>query len=87
MSLNKRKDAPKPRIARTRLPVCVVDEESAKADRRVRVVHRCASVAEAEAWIEEAAKGNTDTLAKVERGGYGIDAPEEMVNPPRGGLV
>jgi len=57
-----------------KLPVAVVDEESANP----RVVKRFASVAQAEAWI--ASLKSLPNKKKVERGGYGIDAPEEMVN-------
>lgn len=56
--------------------VMVVDEESDG----YLVVHRCATVAEAEAWIGSMAARNP---LKVARGGYGIDAPEPLINPPR----
>lgn len=57
-------------------PVAVVDEES---DPPGRVVIRYETVAKAEwyiAYLHE--HGGTVTRAKIERGGYGIDVPEEM---------
>lgn len=54
----------------TALPVSVYDEETRS------VVHRCRTVKEAEDYIAA-----LPDRAKVERGGYGIDAPEEVVNP------
>lgn len=43
-----------------------------------RVVARCKTVKEAEDWI--ASEKASDPIG-VERGDYGIDAPELMVNP------
>lgn len=65
----------------TRLfPVAVIDEESAsKPGERLTVLKRFATIREAETWI-----GEQPDKAKVQRGGYGIDAPETMINPPRG---
>lgn len=57
------------------LPVAIVDESGGA----IRVVGLFATVAEAEAWIADAEKREPE---KVHRGDYGIDAPEEMVNPP-----
>jgi hypothetical protein len=53
-------------------PVAVIDEESAG----FTVLARFATIADAEAHIA----AMTDK-AKVARGGYGIDAPEAMLNP------
>jgi hypothetical protein len=64
-----------------RKQVTITDEESAtKPGDRLRVVARFNTVKEAEDWIAEREKIDPD---KVHRGGYGINAPEKMVNPPR----
>lgn len=57
-------------------PVAVVDEEAKPGP---RVVARFRTIAEAERHIAHEARGNPE---KVARGGFGIDAPEEMTNPP-----
>jgi hypothetical protein len=54
-------------------PVAVIDMESAsKPGEEYTVLARFWHVAEAESWIDH----HEDT-AKVERGGFGIDAPED----------
>jgi hypothetical protein len=58
--------------------VAVIDEELIGPDNRVTVVARFDTVAEAEAYIDAQMKVNP---SKVIRGGYGIDAPEDMANP------
>lgn len=56
-------------------PVAVVDEEMPGG----YVVTRCKDVAEAEWYLGYLAEhGGSATRAKIERGGYGIDAPEGM---------
>jgi type IV secretory pathway protease TraF len=57
-------------------PVAVTKEEG----RQIVVLHRCDTVSEAELFIERMSK--TDPVG-VDSGLYGIDAPEEMVNPSR----
>lgn len=57
------------------LPVAVVKEHPTP-----KVLARFATIDEAERYIDE-----LPDRAEVEAGGYGIDAPEAMVNPPRGG--
>ena len=59
-----------------RKPVAVVDSESKGA--RIKVLRRFDTEEEASNWI-----GARRDQAKVLRGGYGIDMPEEMLNPPR----
>jgi hypothetical protein len=60
-------------------PVTVVDNESAtKPGQRVKVLRRFRTIHEAELWIDT--RKDRD---KIERGGYGIDAPEEMTNGPK----
>jgi hypothetical protein len=56
------------------LPVCVVDEETKP---NPTVINRFSTIEEATQWIEDQIRINPD---KVHRGGYGIDAPEEMIN-------
>lgn len=65
-------------IGAWRLPVAVTHEDDSGKVSKITVVHRCATIAEAEAFI--AALPNQ---GDVEAGRYGIDAPELMVNPPR----
>lgn len=61
----------------TKLPVAVIDEESAsKPGEQFTILARFATIKEAEEWI-----GSQPDKDKVARGGYGIDAPEAMVNP------
>lgn len=55
-----------------RLPVWVVDEESEE----LKILKRFHTISEAEIFI-----ANLPDKAKVLRGGYGIDAPEELLNP------
>jgi hypothetical protein len=55
-------------------PVCIVDEENNNGP---LVLKRFDTIAEAENWIAEQEKIDPD---KVHRGGFGIDAPEEMLN-------
>jgi len=59
-------------------PVAVVDNERTNSRGQLLVVRRFHSIEEAEAFV-----GCRPDKAKLERGGYGIDAPEEMVNPRR----
>lgn len=51
-------------------PVAVVDE---RAEGGPKVIKRFDTIAQAEAYVGK--------LPEVESGRYGIDAPEEMVNP------
>lgn len=53
--------------------VAIVDEEH---DGGPKVVARTTTLREAENWIAEREKSEPE---KVHRGGYGIDAPEEVV--------
>lgn len=62
------------------LPVTVVDEEWIDRDGTVMVIGRFATIADAEAYIDFRA---THEREKVERGGFGINAPEEMLNPSK----
>jgi delta-aminolevulinic acid dehydratase/porphobilinogen synthase len=60
--------------------VAVVDNESAtKPGGHCTVLKRFGTVKEAETWIAA-----LPDAAKVARGGYGIDAPEEMINGTEG---
>jgi hypothetical protein len=61
-----------------RKPVAVVDNESVTKTNKVKVLKRFRSIKEAEEWV-----GDRPDKVKLARGGYGIDAPEEMVNPGR----
>lgn len=56
----------------TRKKVAVLDEGTGK------ILERFYTIAEAEDYIAK-----LPDKEKVESGGYGIDAPEEMVNPPK----
>lgn len=47
------------------------------------VVFRCATIAEAEAFLAGIQYADPTFCKAVEDGAYGIDAPEEMMNPPR----
>lgn len=62
----------------TGLPVTVVDEESLDENGLRLVIGRFATIADAEAHIAFRAIHEKE---KVERGGFGINAPEEMLNP------
>lgn len=55
-------------------PVAVVDNES--SGKRIRVIRRFDTILEAETYV-----GALPDHKKVARGGYGIDAPEELINP------
>lgn len=55
------------------MKVAIIDEES----KTFKVIKRVETIQEAEAWIEEYTKIDPD---KVYRGGFGIDAPEYMIN-------
>lgn len=55
--------------------VCLIDEE---AEGGPRIIQRFSCIQQAEAAIAEMKKSNP---AKVYRGGFGIDAPEDMLNP------
>lgn len=56
-------------------PVAVVDIEGVKEGELCTVVARFATVTEAEQFLAD-----HDDQAKVERGGFSIDAPEEMMS-------
>jgi hypothetical protein len=60
-----------------RLPVAITCER----DNVETVVHRVATVAEAEEWIAVGLADGFLDEDDVEQGTYGIDAPEEMINP------
>jgi hypothetical protein len=47
----------------------------------IEVVHRTATIAEAEEWISVGLADGFLDENDVDQGRYGIDAPEEMVNP------
>jgi hypothetical protein len=55
-------------------PVAVVDGPE--------VVTRCTTIKEAEAFIASLWESSPEQRAKVERGDYGIDAPEDMHRCP-----
>lgn len=57
------------------LPVVVVDEE---AEGGPRVIARCKTIKQAEDLIDAFSLIDPD---KVYRGGFGIDAPENLINP------
>lgn len=59
------------------LPVAITCERGDK----IEVVHRTATVADAEEWIAVGLADGFLDEDDVEQGTYGIDAPEEMVNP------
>jgi len=59
-----------------RKPVAVIDNERQNGRGQLLVIRRFNTIAEAEAFV-----GRRPDKAKLERGGYGIDAPEEMINP------
>lgn len=61
-----------------KIPVAIVDLEAKQSP--LPVVVRFKTIKAAENWIAQEAKRNP---AKVLRGGYAIDAPELMVNPPK----
>jgi hypothetical protein len=57
------------------LPVAVTARDGS-------VLYRCGTLREAESFVAGLAHALPDAVA---RGDYGIDAPEEMVNPPQRG--
>lgn len=61
----------------TDLPVAITCERGDT----IQVVHRVATVAEAEEWISVGLADDFLDEDDVEQGRYGIDAPEEMINP------
>jgi hypothetical protein len=61
----------------TDLPVAITCERGDT----IQVVHRVATVAEAEEWISVGLADGFLDEDDVEQGRYGIDAPEEMINP------
>lgn len=66
------------------LPVAItscVDEETDEVTDNWHVVHRVASVKEAEDWIADGKANGFLPAEHVEAGRYSIEAPEEMVNP------
>jgi hypothetical protein len=64
-------------LAQPDLPVAITFDEGES----ITVVHRTATVAEAEEWIATGLAEGFLGKEDVEQGRYGIDAPEEMVNP------
>lgn len=63
----------------TKKPVAIIDEEN-PIDGKFPVISRHFTIEEAEQFLATSATIDPRQLA---RGGYGIDAPENMVNPPR----
>lgn len=47
----------------------------------IKTVHRTSTIAEAEEWIAVGLADGFLDEDDVEQGVYGIDAPEEMINP------
>ena len=58
-------------------PVAIVDEEN-PINGKFQVIARFNTLGEAEEFLATSA---TICPYQLERGGYGIDAPESMVNP------
>jgi hypothetical protein len=56
------------------MKVAIIDEETTP---NPTIIKKVSSIEDAETWIAEQEKINPE---KVYRGGYGIDAPEEMFN-------
>lgn len=63
------------------LPVSVTFERYWEHEAENPVVARFATIKEAEDWISDGAANNFLSPADVEAGLYGINAPEEMINP------
>jgi hypothetical protein len=62
-----------------KLPVAITCERNGA----VTVVHRTATISEAEAWIADGLADGFLDENDVDQGLYGIDAPEGMINPSR----